>query len=170
MHLLVLWLRAVSRTIRRFKTKPEGKGWKPSCSWNRGDASWENLESLEPWANYVDQRSRKRKGSAASNSSTDRPVETPIQRRSRYLRAARSAVSDPDLWDFLHGATVDAESTYEEEVESEQGSEWFLAGDGSGCGRATWSQPTWKRRRRHVRRCQESLFLESAAKGAANSW
>ena len=29
-------------------------------------------------------------------------------------------MSNPDLWDFLHGATVDAEPTYEEAVESEE--------------------------------------------------
>ena len=50
-----------------------------------------------------------------------RDAEQPEQRRQRYLRSNRRDVSDPDLWFFLHGATVGSESSnYEEEVESEE--------------------------------------------------
>ena len=35
-----------------------------------------------------------------------RPHEAPEHRRARYLRSSRSSVSDAELWDFLHGATI----------------------------------------------------------------
>ena len=47
-------------------------------------------------------------------------TEPPQRRRQRYLDSDCAEVSDPDLWDFLHGATVEAaSSTYKEAVESE---------------------------------------------------
>ena len=49
-----------------------------------------------------------------------RPSEDPQQRRQRYQTSARREVSDPDLWDFLHGSSPDPEgSCYDEAVESE---------------------------------------------------
>ena len=49
--------------------------------------------------------------------------ETPEERRDRYHRSNRDAVSDVDLWDFLHGAVGEDEEEdqyYEEAVESEE--------------------------------------------------
>ena len=54
----------------------------------------------------------------------ERAAERPEQQRQRYLDSSRRDVSDPDLWDFLHGAQGEAESsTYEEAVESEKTSD-----------------------------------------------
>ena len=54
----------------------------------------------------------------------ERPAELPERRRERYLRSSRSDVSDGNLWDFLHGATVeggsDNDELYDEAVESEE--------------------------------------------------
>ena len=50
-----------------------------------------------------------------------RPSEDPQQRRQRYQTALRREVSDPDLWDFLHGFSHDPDgSCYDEAVESEE--------------------------------------------------
>ena len=55
-----------------------------------------------------------------------RPHEAPEYRRARYLRSSRSNVSDAELWDFLHGATIgDGDSEYDEAVESENPSDDF---------------------------------------------
>ena len=55
-----------------------------------------------------------------------RPHEAPEHRRARYLRSSRSSVSDAELWDFLHGATIgDGDSEYDEAVESENPSDDF---------------------------------------------
>jgi hypothetical protein len=55
-----------------------------------------------------------------------RPPEAPEHRRARYLRSSRSSVSDAELWDFLHGATIgDGDSEYDEAVESENPSDDF---------------------------------------------
>ena len=44
----------------------------------------------------------------------------------RYLRSSRSNVSDAELWDFLHGATIgDGDSEYDEAVEPENPSDDF---------------------------------------------
>ena len=49
-----------------------------------------------------------------------RAPEDPNQRRDRYQAARRRDVSDPDLWDFLHGFSGERDSSnYEEAVESE---------------------------------------------------
>ena len=56
----------------------------------------------------------------------ERAREDPRQRRERYQTASRGEVSDPDLWDFLHGFAAEPESsTYEEAVESEDASDDF---------------------------------------------
>ena len=56
----------------------------------------------------------------------ERAHEDPRQRRERYQTASRREVSDPDLWDFLHGFAAEPESsTYEEAVESEDASDDF---------------------------------------------
>ena len=56
----------------------------------------------------------------------ERAHEDPRQRRERYQTASRREVSDPDLWDFLHGFADEPESsTYEEAVESEDASDDF---------------------------------------------
>ena len=55
-----------------------------------------------------------------------RPHEAPEHRRARYLRSSRSNVSDAELWDFLHGATIgDGDSEYDEAVEPENPSDDF---------------------------------------------
>ena len=56
----------------------------------------------------------------------ERAAEPRQRRRQRYLDSNRGDVSDPDLWDFMRGATVGAaSSTDEEAVESEDPSDDF---------------------------------------------
>ena len=53
-------------------------------------------------------------------------LTNPGTQRARYLRSSRSNVSDAELWDFLHGATIgDGDSEYDEAVEPENPSDDF---------------------------------------------
>ena len=96
----------------------------------------------------------------------DRPAEPPNRKRARYLGSNRGDVSDPDVWHFVHGATVDAESTYKEAVESEEASDSDFSLGTDQVGDEDPHQPEKKEEYLWAKR-PEGLFL---VKSAINFW
>ena len=146
--------------------------------WNRGDASSETVESLERRANYVDQGGGKWKGCVASDSSSFatakpslrstcwgcNPMKEPIPSSCPFCGERPRSVTSCMVPQWTLSRPTKRRWSLKKVAR-----EWFLAGDGSGRRRSSRSWPTWKRRRRHVRRCPKSLFWNLQPKLAGTS-